>query len=114
MTTVQVYHNQTSRFSPYSKGDQLTHVATYSTRKDAPKVFGDLLAIGEEAFELFNIGYELHLPDDQRIVVEQYFDQHRSLSVGDVVQIGEAFLSVDRFGFSGAVVYASQIAAPVR
>lgn len=63
---------------------------------------GDPLADCETVFAICNsYPEEMHCPDRfQSIVADYRAERNRSLSVGDIVQIGEAAFSVDSFGFS--------------
>jgi len=68
---------------------------------------GDPLADCETVFAICN-SYPEEMHCDPKYIgqVSHYRDeQNRSLSVGDVVQIGEAAFHVDSFGFSMALLF---------
>lgn len=57
--------------------------------------------VAEKMFELLNIGHEPEMvrrPDERAVAYR--LAARRSLSVGDVLQVGDAFLAVARCGFT--------------
>jgi len=109
MITITIWHNTakgpsglgTAMVFGHEDGDRLVPVAVYSVddtvvASDARSVADDL---AEDAFRLFNVGDD---PDfgvpDQR-ALEYRARGNRSLSVGDVVQVGATWLAVAGTGF---------------
>ena len=100
---IQVLHNIDSRFGEWEADHRLTLVATL----DLPRPLwprdaepdSNWRALGW-AYELLNIGDdpECGTPDPQAVAYRQ--NGNRSLSVGDVLLLGDTAWSVDRSGWS--------------
>lgn len=83
-------------------------VAAFAIESD-----GNPLHDCETVFEICN-SYPQEIHCDAKYIgqVSHYRDgQNRSLSVGDVVQIGEAAFHVDSFGFSMAIGFGQEVSA---
>jgi hypothetical protein len=102
---VTVYHNVARdpdnhhiNFDGYQPGQPLVPVFTY----DVELLDGgmpELLVIAETAFEAFNADPDL-LPDHARELATRYRARSlRSLSVGDVLRLGDTALACDPVGF---------------
>lgn len=109
--TVQILHNVTTDEAGratgwtlgYRRGDQLARVLTYSAPAKEPT------AMCEDAFRIFNVDPE-HLAEEERALATQYrAHQVRSLSMGDVVVIGETAWACARFGWENVSLTSSQI-----
>ena len=106
MTTLIIWHNiakdehghATALLAGYREGDRLVPVAAYDVeaRAGAP----DLLILAEDAYRLFNIGDNPAFGAPDQRAVRYRAACNRSLSVGDVVQIGAVWLSVQARGFA--------------
>jgi hypothetical protein len=89
---VTIYHNDEARFMPYEDGQLLNAVTSHWL--DVP-AGGDPLAIAEWAFRTFNADLDLleterHNPGGETTFLAACMYRllgHRSLSVGDVVEI---------------------------
>ena len=102
---VTVYHNVARgpddrhiNFDGYQPGQPLVPVFAY----DVELLDGgmeELLLIAETAFEAFNVDPDL-LPDRTRDLATRYRARSlRSLSVGDVLRLGDTALACDPVGF---------------
>lgn len=116
MVTVKIYHNVTvgpsgrpvGMLDGYLPGASLTHVATFTT----PLPAGDehnVMAICNEAFHLLNVGDDpsLGTPDERAVAYRAA--RNRSLSVGDVVAVGEVFVAVAAYGWKPVDIRPAQI-----
>lgn len=94
-TSIRILHNVatddagrlTGLLDGYRHGDTLVEVFAYMTDTK-----GEAIALADEAFHLFNIGDDAHFgrPDNRALIYRR--EGNRSLSVGDVVIVGdEAF-----------------------
>lgn len=97
MHTVQiaVLHNVgDDHYFGYTDGSPLVPVfkGTHATSQTDP------LATADELFAAFNDGG--HLPGAEELSDAYFSRRLRSLSVGDVILVGEAAMTVARFGFS--------------
>ena len=99
--TVKVLLNQVSRFMPYSAGDALVQALAFETGFPACGSVERLLNI---VFEQLNI-------DEPQAdwAVRYRAERNRSLSVGDVVVVGEQAWAVERWGFTPVSVAAHQV-----
>lgn len=89
MPVVTVYFNlHPDRFFGYKHGHSVQKVFSY----EAPSE-GDLIELAEAAFDAFTLPLRL-LDEAYRLVAEQYRAAgHRSLTVGDVLQIDHTWLA---------------------
>lgn len=105
---VTVYHNVTRDetghhlgFDGYQPGQPLVPVFAY----DVELLDGgmpELLLVAEAAFEAFNADPDM-LVGSQRDLATRYRDRRlRSLSVGDVLRLGDTALACDPVGFRQA------------
>ena len=104
---VTVYHNDEARFMPYEHGHQLTAVTSHWL--DTPA--SDPVTVAEWAYRTFNADLDLleterHTPGGETTFLAACVYRllgHRSLSVGDVVEIrtgpGSHWLACDRVGW---------------
>lgn len=116
MTNVRVYHNvgrtPDREYLPmsdgYRDGSPLVLVAEYDEPRQSP-LHSDLSRIAEDAYRIFNVGDDpdFGTPDPRAVSYRQR--GNRSLSTGDVVGIGEAFLAVADLGFEPVDVRPSQV-----
>lgn len=100
-STVTIYHNvntddegRMTGYSGYRTGDAVTPVFTYAVSVNETNV-------AEKAFAMFN-SYpdEMHTSMDNLPMVKRYrANKLRSLSVGDLVQVGLFVYSCERSGF---------------
>ncbi len=105
---VTIYHNDEARFMPYEDGQLLNAVTSHWL--DVP-AGGDPLAIADWAFRTFNADLDLleterHNPGGETTFLAACVYRllgHRSLSVGDVVEIhtgaSSHWLACDRYGW---------------
>lgn len=87
----------------YAEGDELERAAFWTNDLVKPGWDLDDLAICELAFRVTNAPEEI-LSAEQREIAEHYHSQHRSLSVGDLIQIArpgepDAFYACESIGF---------------
>lgn len=68
-----------------------------------------LMTIAERAFFLFNVGDDPSFGTPDELAVEYRRNGHRSLSVGDLVLVGESCLAVGRFGWDIVALPASLV-----
>jgi hypothetical protein len=97
MRTTVVVHFDTheDHWGGYVPGHPLAEVFTYDTAVSA-----DPLEIAEDASRMFNAPPEI-LDEVQRTIASAYRSQRiRSLSVGDVLRVGEVWLACERAGFA--------------
>jgi hypothetical protein len=102
MITITIFHNvardgegrPTGMLDGYQPGDPVVRVFTYQ----ADPAGRSAEAIAEEAFAICN-GHPGD-PDGEELSRRYYARQLRSLSVGDVVAVGEAGLAVGRVGWT--------------
>jgi predicted RecA/RadA family phage recombinase len=97
---VRAYHNVAGdQGEPYKPGDVLVPVAAW----DVP-AGQDPLCVAEGVYELLNVGDDpdLGTPDKRlRAIAVEYRERgNRSVSLGDVVCIGEEWFAVARGGFT--------------
>ncbi|MEV4116506.1 hypothetical protein [Nonomuraea sp. NPDC049695] len=86
---ITIWHSRTSRFSAWKLSDSMEKVFTFFIPADATH---DPELLLEEVFETFNIG--------QSALARDYFSRGlRTLSVGDVVAIGESAWACDSVGW---------------
>lgn len=86
---ITIWHSRTSRFSTWNLSDPMEKVFTFFIPAEATH---DPELVLEEAFETFNIG--------QTALARDYFSRRlRTLSVGDVVAIGESAWACDSVGW---------------
>jgi hypothetical protein len=99
--TVKVLLNQTSRFMAYSAGDRLVQALVFESGFPACGSVDRLLNI---VFEQLNI-------DEPRAdwAIRYRVERNRSLSVGDVVVVGEQAWAVDSVGWTPVSVEAGQV-----
>jgi hypothetical protein len=99
--TIKVLLNMTSRFAPYSQRDRLYEALVFESGLPA---CGDVHRLLEIVFEQLNI-------DEPKALWATEYRNHRnrSLSVGDVVVVGEQAWGVDRFGWTPVSVSVHQI-----
>jgi hypothetical protein len=101
MLTVSIWHNVTrhpdgrhSGFAGFTPGDQMVKVFTY----DTPATGRSPASIAEDSFAAFN---NAPCSDDAAALARQYRQRRlRSLSVGDMVVVGETALTVASAGFT--------------
>ncbi|HUZ52975.1 MAG TPA: hypothetical protein VMU94_10665 [Streptosporangiaceae bacterium] len=101
MLTVSIWHNVTrdpegrhAGFGGFTPGDQMVKVFTY----DTPATGGSPADIAEDAFAAFN---DVPLSDEAAGLARQYRARAlRSVSVGDMVVVGETALIVAPAGFA--------------
>lgn len=101
---ITVLHNVgDDHFFGYADGSPLVPVfkGTHRTAQADPQ------AIAEELFAAFNDGG--HLPCAEELAAAYYARRLRSLSVGDVVLVGEAAMAADRFGFRPVAAAAANV-----
>jgi hypothetical protein len=99
--TIKVYHNLTSRFMPYTIGDKLYEAIVFESGLPACGSMERLLEI---------IWHQLNIDEPHALwAIEYRRRRNRSLSVGDVVAIGEQAWAVDRFGWTSISIGAQQI-----
>ena len=102
--TVTIYHN-TDRYSfcGYQDGHRLVRVFDY------PTALTDPAAICSHAFVVFNAPEEV-LEIDDFFTAATYRDRGlRSLSVGDVVVVGETAWACERIGWRSVRLTAEQV-----
>jgi hypothetical protein len=101
MTRVTIFHNvardekdQPVNFDGYAAGAPLVRVLEYDSLRtySAEK-------LAEEAFYLFNVDPCFMQPDDCEIARRYRERDLRSVSVGDVIMVGGAAITVERTGF---------------
>jgi hypothetical protein len=105
MTTVTIWHNLGTdsdgqglgMLYGFRDGDVLAPVATYDCDDVATE--SAALDVAEEAFHVFNVGDDpdFGIPDGRAVSYRGACN--RSLSVGDVVQVGDIWLAVEGVGF---------------
>ena len=101
MLTVSIWHNVTrdsegrhTGFGGFTPGDQMVKVFTY----DTPAEGRSPADIAEDAFAAFN---DAPRSDQAAALARQYRQRRlRSLSVGDMVVVGETALTVAPAGFA--------------
>lgn len=78
-----------------------TKAAAYEAVMDAPASQAGLFKVAEQAFFLFNVGDDPDFtngqPDPRAVAYRKA--GHRSLSVGDMVLVGETAVACGRFGW---------------
>lgn len=105
MVTVRVFHNVTedergrptlAMLDGYSPGHQVVHVAALELELDTD----DPQPALNKTFELLNVGDDpdFYSPPDEQAVAYRA-RRNRSLSVGDVVEVGGQFYSCQRVGW---------------
>lgn len=112
---VRIYHNtaedafgrSTATVDGYRAGDELVEVFSYEI---PGRVAADPVGIAERAYFLFNVGEDPDFGPPQQLAIDYRALELRSLSVGDVVGMGEAFYACGRSGWELADVRASQVA----
>ncbi|QXN74357.1 hypothetical protein SEA_CAFASSO_142 [Gordonia phage Cafasso] len=102
--TVVIYHNRSrDNFRGYQDDHRLVRVFDYQTKLRSPE------AICEHAFMVFNAPEETLEIDDFLLAVGYRERELRSLSVGDVVVIGETAWACDRIGWKHVRLTAEQV-----
>jgi hypothetical protein len=100
--TISIWHNvardaqgrHTGFLDGFTPGDEMVKVFTYEMESAGRSVE----EIAEQAFAMFN---DAPSGSEAAELARQYrARQLRSLSVGDIVTVGEAPLTVERFGFA--------------
>jgi hypothetical protein len=99
--TVSIWHNVTrdpegrhAGFAGFTPGDEMVKVFTYDTPASGRSPAG----IAEDAFAAFN---DAPLTEETAALARQYRQRRlRSLSVGDMVVVGETALTVAPAGFA--------------
>ena len=101
VVTIKVLHNNTSRFGPYTVGDSLSEAITFESALPA---CGDIHRLLEIVFHQLNI-------DEPKALwaIEYRRRRNRSLSVGDVVTVGEQAWAVDSVGWTSVSIEAHQV-----
>jgi hypothetical protein len=104
-TQVAVYLNEgEDHFNGYRDGDALHKVYEYEL-SGTP----DPEAIAGQAFRMFNAPEECLVDDERQHAMRYRAGQNRSLSVGDVVVVGEVALAVARAGFDSMSISSEQV-----
>jgi hypothetical protein len=98
--TVKVLLNRANRFQPYNDGDSLEQALSFESGLPA---CGNMSRLLEIVFEQLNMEPRTDWAIDYRA------NGHRSLSVGDVVVIGEQAYACDRAGWTAVSVRADQV-----
>jgi hypothetical protein len=97
--TVTVFHNVCRDGEPmltgYRPSDVLVPVATWTVRR-----WRDPEEVAEDAFRLLNVGEDPVFGKPDPVAVEYRQRGNRSLSVGDVVRVGNRWLAVAPFLFT--------------
>ena len=91
-----VYYNESSRFMPAEVGDRLRRVVELMIAADEPEEAADVV------FRAMN-----HVDGSE---VEMVPDGERSMSVGDVVLIGDVALACEPFGWRRCAVRNQEVA----
>lgn len=99
--TIKVYHNDTNRFSPYQAGDMLVEAMVFESPLPACGSIERLLDI---VWDQLNID-----APTASWAVEYRQRRNRSLSVGDVVSVGEQAWAVGVVGWTLVSIESSQV-----
>lgn len=104
---ITVYLAEEGRFFPFTADSTLRPIYKYEREIDVTVLPKNLL---ERAFMIFNIDPEDIGDEADRFTAEGYRQAGaRSLSVGDVIVIGETAWGCDRVGWTPVTVAAAQI-----
>ena len=99
--TVKVYHNVESRFMPYTAGDKLVETIVFQSPLPACGSMQRLLEI---------VWHQLNVDEPKaQWAIEYRRRRNRSLSVGDVVAIGEQAWAVGPTSWDAISVVAGQV-----
>ncbi|GAB36459.1 hypothetical protein [Gordonia otitidis] len=108
-TTASGVRERCIMFDGYETGDHLREVLSYTVTVDDEVTDAALNSICEQAFMVCNLDPEM-MTGAERAVAQQYrAGRNRSLSVGDVVVVGDVAKACSRIGFTTAYFSADQI-----
>ncbi len=101
MVTVTIWHNteaEDGRYVGMLDGYQVHHILTavYRWETDVDTRSEDFLP---DVFRLFNVGHDPDFGRPDIRAVEYRRNKNRSLSVGDVVQVGDQWFGLDKGGW---------------
>ncbi|UVK59879.1 hypothetical protein SEA_ALEEMILY_139 [Gordonia phage Aleemily] len=102
---VAIYHNHDSRFSAYREGHTLERVFEYADSGD------DVDRVCNHAYHMFNAPEEFLTTDEGLLAVAYRERGLRSLSVGDVVVVGETAWACEPLGWKRVHLTAEQVTA---